>query len=79
MLSSYRNRPLQAGVALFGEVGLTGELRHVPFTAERVAEAARLGFSEVVLPAGGPLLAVPKGVTVTPLSGVQALADHLFD
>jgi DNA repair protein RadA/Sms len=37
-----------------GEVGLAGELRQVSQTARRLAEAARLGFTEAIVPASAP-------------------------
>jgi DNA repair protein RadA/Sms len=50
--SSVRNRGLSASTAVFGEVGLSGEIRGIPQAALRVKEAAQMGFSRVVLPAG---------------------------
>ncbi len=50
--SSVRNRGLAAATAVFGEVGLSGEIRGIPQAALRVKEAAQMGFSRVVLPAG---------------------------
>ena len=50
--SSVRNRPLAASTALFGEVGLSGEIRGIPQAALRVKEAAQMGFDRVILPAG---------------------------
>jgi DNA repair protein RadA/Sms len=49
--SSVLDRALGAGVAVAGEVGLTGEVRRVTQVEKRVAEAARLGFRKFVLPA----------------------------
>ncbi|HSL19953.1 MAG TPA: DNA repair protein RadA [Vicinamibacterales bacterium] len=48
--SSLRNRPVRAGTAVFGEVGLAGEVRGTPQAALRVKEAAQMGFSRLVLP-----------------------------
>jgi len=48
--SSYRNKPVDPLVLLFGEVGLTGELRAVNMADKRVMEAAKLGFTHCVLP-----------------------------
>jgi DNA repair protein RadA/Sms len=45
------NAPLPQGVVALGEVGLAGELRRVPGTDRRLTEAARLGFTEAVIPA----------------------------
>jgi DNA repair protein RadA/Sms len=50
--SSVRNRGLAASTAVFGEVGLSGEIRGIPHAALRVKEAVQMGFSRVVLPAG---------------------------
>src|SRR5262245_17101408 len=49
--SSVRNRGLAPSTALFGEVGLSGEIRGTPQAALRVREAVQMGFSRVVLPA----------------------------
>jgi DNA repair protein RadA/Sms len=53
LASSIRNQPLPADVAFLGEVGLGGEVRTVARTESRIAEAARLGFANVVLPRRG--------------------------
>jgi DNA repair protein RadA/Sms len=49
--SSVRNRSLPPSTAIFGEVGLSGEIRGIPQAALRVREAAQMGFSRVVMPA----------------------------
>lgn len=51
IVSSAADRPLPADLAVFGEVGLLGEVRAVSRAAERVREAAALGFRRVALPA----------------------------
>jgi DNA repair protein RadA/Sms len=48
--SSYYNRPVLADMAVFGEVGLAGELRSVGQTERRLREAAKLGFQRGLLP-----------------------------
>jgi DNA repair protein RadA/Sms len=48
--SSYHNRPVRPHMAIFGEVGLAGELRSVGQRDRRVREAAKLGFGEVLMP-----------------------------
>ena len=50
VVSSVRNRALQPATAVFGEVGLSGEIRAVPQAMLRVREAVRMGFSRIVLP-----------------------------
>ncbi len=49
--SSMRGRAIDAKTIVFGEVGLAGEIRAVPLCEQRLAEAARLGFSRVLVPA----------------------------
>jgi len=49
VFSSFRNRPLKAGVVIFGEVGLSGEIRPVANGQERLREAVKLGFSTAVI------------------------------
>ncbi len=50
--SSHMRRPLDPGMVAIAEVGLTGELRQVPRLDGRVTEAARLGFSKIVISRG---------------------------
>src|SRR5689334_10051712 len=49
--SSVRNRGLSPSTAMFGEVGLSGEIRGIPQAPLRIREAVQMGFSRVVLPA----------------------------
>lgn len=62
-LSSFRNQPLKPGVVIFGEVGLSGEIRPVSNGQERLREAAKLGFSTAVISA----LNRPQGRSKSPL------------
>jgi DNA repair protein RadA/Sms len=56
--SSVRNRPIPVHTAMFGEVGLAGEIRGITQSALRIKEAAQLGFDRCVVPdanvEGGP-------------------------
>ena len=52
VVSSLKNVPLPEGMAFFGEVGLSGEIRSVGQPVFRLKEAAALGFGSAVLPAG---------------------------
>jgi DNA repair protein RadA/Sms len=74
--SSARGRALPADVVVWGEVGLTGEVRAVGRAEARLREAARQGFRRCVLPAGSVRgLTVPAGVWA---EGVATL-DQLFE
>lgn len=54
--SAAKGMQLTANAAVFGEVGLSGEIRHVPFIEKRVAEAKKLGFDTAI----GPRLRMGK-------------------
>lgn len=51
IMSSYKNRPLPDKALVFGEIGLTGEVRGVSQAQARVNEAISLGYDTVILPA----------------------------
>lgn len=76
LASSLRGVAVPSSHVVFGEVGLTGEVRLVGRTLERLAEAGRLGFEHAVLPAGAPQLdRAPACTEVSDLG--QALAALL--
>ena len=50
IISSYKNKPIDEKMIVFGEVGLSGEVRAVTMPEQRVAEAKKLGFKTCVLP-----------------------------
>ncbi|MCB2018171.1 MAG: DNA repair protein RadA, partial [Hydrogenophaga sp.] len=57
IVSSFRDRKLPPELVVFGEVGLSGEIRPVPSGQERLAEAAKHGFTRAIVPRGN----APKG------------------
>lgn len=50
VLSSNVDTPIETGVAMCGEVGLSGEVRPVSHIEQRIAEAEKLGFSTIIIP-----------------------------
>ena len=50
IVSSFKNRPVDEKMIVFGEVGLSGEVRAVTMAQQRVQEARKLGYETVVLP-----------------------------
>jgi len=52
VVSSLRNRPLPKDLVVFGEVGLSGEIRPVPNGQQRLQEAAKHGFRVAIVPKG---------------------------
>jgi len=74
VLSSVRNRPLASGLAVFGEIGLAGEIRPVPNGEDRVKEAVKHGFTKIILPKANMPKKIPKGIDVI---AVNRLSDAL--
>jgi DNA repair protein RadA/Sms len=74
IVSSFRDRALPRDLVVFGEVGLSGEIRPVPSGQERLAEAAKHGFSRAIVPRGNTPRSAPKGMQV---HGVASLAEAL--
>ncbi|HEX7486838.1 MAG TPA: DNA repair protein RadA [Vicinamibacterales bacterium] len=75
--SSVRNRPVRPKTAVFGEIGLAGEIRAVTQAARRVREAAQMGFTRCILPRGN---VDPRDLPATEsceLVGVAALGEAL--
>lgn len=61
VVSSLRNRPLPEDMVIFGEVGLSGEIRPVSSGQERIFEAAKHGFKKAIVPvANAPKEKVPN-------------------
>ena len=79
VLSSYFDRPINDGIALAGEIGLSGEVRPAPRTEQRISEAARLGFKKIIV---SGYAALPnkkiKGIEVARINTVSELARHIF-
>ena len=75
ILSSYRDRPLDSRRLVFGEVGLSGEIRPVSNGEERLREAAKHGFESAIIPtANRPRRGVLEDLELIP---VNHLADTL--
>ncbi|HEY6547514.1 MAG TPA: DNA repair protein RadA [Vicinamibacteria bacterium] len=75
--SSFRNRPLPSNTAMFGEVGLAGEVRSAGQAALRIREAAQMGFTRVVLPARNLPANTDRGAEGVELLGVETLSEAL--
>jgi DNA repair protein RadA/Sms len=79
VVSSLRNRPIPQHTVIFGELGLSGEVRPVPYGEERLREAAKHGFTRALV----PLANVPRrgaaigGMAVQGLGNLAGLLDAL--
>ena len=79
VISSYYDRPINAGVCCAGEIGLSGEVRPAPRTEQRIAEAARLGFKKIVVSGymAKPTKAI-KGIEIVRINNIAQLPKALF-
>ena len=78
VVSSLRNHPLPRDLVVFGEVGLSGEIRPVPNGQERLREAAKHGFKRAIVPAGNAPRQPIKGMEVISVSKITE-ALHALD
>jgi DNA repair protein RadA/Sms len=74
VLSSYRDRPLPLDLAVFGEVGLSGEVRPVPNGPDRLREAVKHGIRRAIVPRGN---APKEGVEGLDIVAVRTLGEAL--
>lgn len=80
VLSSNVDTAIERSVCMAGEVGLSGEIRPVTRIAQRIQEAAKLGFTRMILPEGnmkGLDLSSP-GIELVPVTRVEAALRELF-
>jgi DNA repair protein RadA/Sms len=73
--SSFRDKVIDPEMAVFGEVGLGGEVRGVSQPEVRVKEAARLGFKRILLPK--PNQEKVKGIKEIELIGVKTVGEAI--
>lgn len=80
LASTYKNRTIPSGTVLFGEVGLTGEVRAVSQSDRRLAEAAKMGFDTCILPAANArkLGKGPGGMRIVGAATVKEALDACF-
>ena len=74
IMSSLKGKPLPKGLVVFGEVGLAGEIRPAPRGQERLREAAKLGFTQALIPKANAPNGEIKGLEVI---AVDRAADAL--
>ena len=75
IVSSYKNRPVDERMIVFGEVGLSGEVRAVNMPEQRVTEAKKLGFETCVVPEVS--LDMVKGIKGIKIIGVKTINDAM--
>ena len=79
VVSSLKDAPIGAEVAVMGEVGLAGEVRAIPQCDRRIAECQRLGFTTIVIPRENiKRLTAPEGVKLLCVDTVMQAISVLF-
>ena len=73
IVSSFRDRPLPDDLVVFGEVGLSGEIRPVPSGQERLQEARKHGFTRAIVPKGN----APRSDMGMSVIAVSTLAEAI--
>jgi DNA repair protein RadA/Sms len=76
--SSHLDRPVPPHAIVFGEVGLAGEVRAVTQPEPRIGEAAKLGFSQCVLPSGNLRRLSPGAMELQGVATVQEALQFLL-
>ncbi|MEO0368904.1 MAG: DNA repair protein RadA [Pseudomonadota bacterium] len=79
VLSSLRNKALNSSLAVFGEVGLTGEIRAVQRGLERVKEVEKLGFSHLIMPSSNKTGVKTDSLRVHPVSNLHQALSVAFE
>jgi len=75
IVSSYKDRAIDEGTIVFGEVGLSGEIRSVNMVEQRVLEAKKLGFNRCIIPkVSADNLKMIKGIQIV---GVNNLSEAI--
>jgi DNA repair protein RadA/Sms len=79
VVSSLTDRPIPAKVAVFGEIGLAGEVRPAPRGQDRLREVAKLGFEKVLIPRANAPKTKIAGLDVVAVERVDQAVQALRD
>ena len=78
LISSYKDIAIDEKTLAFGEVGLSGEIRAVSMAQQRVAEARKLGFETIILPAVSmPSIGKVEGIRLLPAANLREALKYL--
>jgi DNA repair protein RadA/Sms len=77
VLSSFMNKVLPSKLAVFGEIGLTGEIRPVQRGQERIKEAGKLGFEQILIPGANAGRATRSSKNIRPLAHIDEISGLL--
>lgn len=77
IISSYRNRAIDSGMLVFGEVGLVGEVRGVSMAAKRVAEAKKMGYTSCIMPRANLEQIEESGIRCIGIQNIRELSEYI--
>lgn len=78
--SGHRSIAVPSEYAVMGEIGLAGEIRSVSHAERRIAECARMGFTDIMLPKGNIKgIKVPEGIRLHGVETLHQMFASLFD
>ena len=78
LVSSFRNHACQERLVTFGEIGLAGEIRPVRFGEERIAAAAKQGFTQALVPQANVPKELPEGIRVSGVRRIEQVLEIAF-
>jgi len=78
IVSSLKSKPVKDKLIIFGEVGLAGEIRPVQRGQERLKEAAKLGFTQAIIPAANQPKQKIAGMDIVAVSRLDEALNQLF-
>jgi len=76
--SSFKNTPVDPGTLVYGEVGLSGELRAISQSEVRIKEAAKLGLEKALVPMGNTNSSKESGIEIIGAGNVEEALEMLF-
>ncbi len=76
IMSAYHDKVVKESTIAFGEVGLSGEVRSIPKTKERIKEAIALGFKNIIIPKFDKKVDI-KGVNLIEVEKIKDLEKYL--
>ena len=79
VVSSFRDRPLPHDLFVFGEIGLSGELRPVPNGEDRLHEAVKHGFRRALIPSANKPRQAVAGLSITAAGRLSEVLAAAFD
>lgn len=76
--SNFKNEPISDKLVAFGEIGLTGEIRSVPFIEKRLQEAYKLGFKKCIIPYSKSQIKAPEDMEVIRVKNIIEAFGAVF-